>query len=169
MLNYPEIVENGSFLRDNTELRMLDDLQELLSQLEESNLEDSIDKINKINFRAMIIARNICVYAQFGRLKIPLLVRLVSKLESKSDIVNQIVLIQKIQNFHQDNSLLNTLIYYGLIDDLNKSEKYTNNDVTNEKQLKKAIKVDDVEKLKMLFASPTFNINQDSRAITDSS
>lgn len=37
---------------------------------------------------------------------------------------------------------------------------YANNDTTNEKQLNKAILVDDIEKLKIILASPIFDNNQ---------
>lgn len=154
------VVENSALLRDDVELRMIDDLQELLYYLEESNFEDSIDKINKNGLRAKINARNICKYSKFDRSKIPLFVRLVSRLKSKSGILAHIMLIQNQKNYRKDFHLLNALGSYGLIDFFHEPIKDLYQDNTNLKQLKKAIKNDDIERLKIFFATPTFDINQ---------
>lgn len=91
----------------------------------------------------MIITLNICDYEQFDRSKIELLVWLAKIIE-----------VQKY------SSLLNTLINYGLIDNFKEPGMYANNDTTNEKQLNKAILVDDIEKLKIILASPIFDNKQ---------
>lgn len=159
----PKIVEETTILRNNSELKMLDDLQELLYQLEESNFEETIEKMDQIDLPAIIVAENFNIYSYFDRKKISLFVRLIFRLKSKNEIIEKIIMLQNLgKGMRIFSHFFRELVNIGLISRIHKPKKITDdkNISSDDRLLKTVIMKDDIEQLKVIFTQPTFDINQ---------
>lgn len=158
---------DASFFMDDEQVKKIDELQEVLYQIEESNFDESVDRIKKISFTSTFwpadIARNIihisCCYTN----KISLFVRLILELQSeKCNLIHEIELQQKIGIKKGAYFLFSELISLEIIKESH--ELALDMEIFKEKhQIQIIIERDDIERLKILFASPNFNKNKEMK------
>lgn len=172
---------DATFIKEDYHTNMIGELQEIIYNLHESNFEESVDKIVRIGFTSDLyiidLARNIIRLSCFQKLKHSLLVRLVSRLKHKSDIITQKEHLVGYGIEIEAQTFLLSLIISNLINktyesslELPKNIKkcgYLKSHRTvqlklseEEKRLHEVIEEDNIEYLKQLFAQPNYDINQ---------
>lgn len=149
-----------SFFKNEEQIRKIGKLQEIIYYLDEENYDESVEAIIGMGFTSDImaadLARNIIRLSIFYKSKIPLLVRLVSELKSKSNIITQLSIhIDFGINFEAQPFLL-ALVEAGLID----SSYEPKLRISDKEFIQRIIEEDNVEEFQQVFASPDFDMNQ---------
>lgn len=151
---------DAAFIKNNEDVKNIGKLLEIIYHLNEENFTSSVEKIEDIGFKnenqIINLARNIIKVSCFHRSKIHLLVRLVSQLKTKIDIVPQIETLVDFAIHVGAEKFLLSLIDAKII---NSSFESKLKRAAEKCRLQEIIEEDDVESLKDLFTSPDFDIN----------
>lgn len=149
---------SAAFLKEDEGVRKVENLQDMLHQLEESNFVESLKRIKELSLSPIDVSRNIIRFSVYYRSKTLLFVRLASELNETADIAHQ---ISNLTSFGIETGAFH--FYHSLIE-----AKLINNSIESrlslvrsqcDAKLQRIIEDDNVIELEEIFASPDFDIN----------
>lgn len=139
-------VVDASFLKRDEYLKKVGKLQEILQNIDEKSIEESLDRICGLGFTSHLmtydLAQNIIHLSCTNKAKIPLLVRVVRDLYEQSDIVTR---LEELVSFGKQigaRRLFLSLIENNLLDHSHINQFNTENE--SEDNLQTIIEVDNV-------------------------